>query len=151
MSANDIFNLVKLRAKTSIPLAAGQIEGLASRFRDMLVAQAVDVVQSNGCITGGFTQCVRIAGMAAAFNTRIANGGAWPHHNMHLHVGLANGSLVEYRSAAVQCCELIFDGLPVPEAGWLSFSETPGLGFEPTREKIAELAKRPGSRGAGKA
>ena len=31
--------------------------------------------------------------MAAAFNTRFANGGAWPHHNMHLHAGLANGLL----------------------------------------------------------
>lgn len=151
VSQNDIPNLVKLRAKTSIPLAAGQNEGLASRFRDMLAAQAVDVVQPNACITGGFTQCGRIAGMAAAFNTRFANGGAWPHHNMHLHAGLANGSLVEYHSVAVQCCELVFDGLPTPEEGWLALPETPGLGFEPNRAHIAELANRPGSRGAGKA
>lgn len=151
LSQNDIPNLVKLRAKTSIPLAAGQNEGLASRFRDMLVAQAVDVVQPNACISGGFTQCSRIAGMAAAFNTRFANGGAWPHHNMHLHAGLANGSLVEYHSVAVDCCKLAFDGLPDPTDGLLSLPETPGLGFEPNRERVAELARRPGSRGAGKA
>jgi L-alanine-DL-glutamate epimerase-like enolase superfamily enzyme len=151
VSQNDIPNLVKLRAKTSIPLAAGQNEGLSSRFRDLLVAQAVDVVQPNACITGGFTQCGRIAGMAAAFNTRFANGGAWPHHNMHLHAGLANGSLVEYHSVAVDCCKLVFDGLPEPTDGWLTLPETPGLGFEPNRERLAELAQRPGSRGAGKA
>lgn len=151
VSQNDIPNLVKLRAKTSIPLAAGQNEGLASRFRDMLVAQAVDVVQPNACITGGFTQCSRVAGMAAAFNTRFANGGAWPHHNMHLHAGLANGSLVEYHSVAVDCCKLVFDGLPEPTNGWLSLPETPGLGFEPNMERVRELAKRPGSRGVGKA
>jgi len=151
VSQNDIPNLVKLRNKTSIPLAAGQNEGLASRFRDLLVAQAVDVVQPNACITGGFTQCGRIAGMAAAFNTRFANGGAWPHHNMHLHAGLANGSLVEYHSVAVDCCKLVFDGLPEPSGGWLELPELPGLGFEPNRERIRELAKRPGSRGAGKA
>ena len=87
VSGNDIGNLVKLRAKTGIPLAAGQNEGLASRFRDLLVAQAVDVVQPNVCISGGFTQCLKIAGMAQAFGTRFANGGAWPHHNMHLHAG----------------------------------------------------------------
>lgn len=148
---NDIPNLQKLRAKTSIPLAAGQNEGLATRFRDLLVAQAVDVVQPNACISGGFTQCNRIAGMAAAFNTRFANGGAWPHHNMHLHAGLANGSLVEYHSVAVQCCELVFDELPKPEAGVLRLPEAPGLGFKPNPERLAELAKRPGSRGAGKA
>ena len=151
VAQNDIPNLVKLRNKTSIPLAAGQNEGLSSRFRDLLVAQAVDVVQPNACITGGYTQCNRIAGMAAAFNTRFANGGAWPHHNMHLHAGLANGSLVEYHSVAVECCKLVFDGLPEPKAGMLELPETPGLGFEPNRQRVAELASRPGSRGAGKA
>jgi L-alanine-DL-glutamate epimerase-like enolase superfamily enzyme len=151
VSHNDIPNLAKLRQKTSIPLAAGQNEGLASRFRDMLVAQAVDVVQPNACITGGFTVCQRIAGLAAAFNTCFANGGAWPHHNMHLHAGLANGSLVEYHSVAVQCCQLIFDDLPVPHDGMLDLPTRPGLGFAPNRERVAEFAKRPGSRGAGKA
>lgn len=151
VTQNDIPNLAKLRAKTAIPLAAGQNEGHASRFRDMLVAQAVDVVQPNACITGGFTQCARIAGMAAAFNTRFANGGAWPHHNMHLHAGLANGSLVEYHSVAVECCKQVFDGLPEPQAGVLNLPQAPGLGFAPNRERLRELAKRPGSRGAGKA
>ncbi|MDB5915330.1 MAG: mandelate racemase [Ramlibacter sp.] len=151
VAQNDIPMLVKLRGKTRIPLAAGQNEGLASRFRDMLVAQAVDVVQPNACISGGYTQCLRIAGMAAAFNTSFANGGAWPHHNMHLHAGLANGSLVEYHSVAVECCKLVFDDLPEPSGGVLTLPETPGLGFRPNRERIAELAKRPGSRGVGKA
>lgn len=151
VSQNDIPNLVKLRGKTRIPLAAGQNEGLASRFRDMLVAQAVDVVQPNACITGGYTQCLRIAGMAAAFNAQFANGGAWPHHNMHLHAGLANGSLVEYHSVAVEVCKQIFDDLPEPSQGMLALPDAPGLGFRPNRERIAELAKRPGSRGVGKA
>lgn len=151
VSQNDIPNMVKLRAQTRIPLAAGQNEGLASRFRDMLVAQAVDVVQPNACISGGYTQCLRIAGMAAAFNTQYANGGAWPHHNMHLHAGLANGSLVEYHSVAVEVCKQVFDGLPEPTQGMLALPEEPGLGFKPNRERVAELAKRPGSRGVGKA
>ena len=151
VSQNDIPNLVKLRARTRIPLAAGQNEGLASRFRDMLVAQAVDVVQPNACISGGYTQCLRIAGMAAAFNTHYANGGAWPHHNMHLHAGLANGSLVEYHSVAVDVCKLVFDGLPEPVDSVLQLPDLPGLGFQPNRDRVKELAKRPGSRGVGKA
>lgn len=151
VSQNDIPNLVKLRARTRIPLAAGQNEGLASRFRDLLVAQAVDVVQPNACISGGFTQCLRIAGMASAFNTHYANGGAWPHHNMHLHAGLANGSLVEYHSVAVDVCKLVFDGLPEPANGVLQLPDLPGLGFQPNRDRVKELARRPGSRGVGKA
>lgn len=151
VAQNDIPNLRKLRAATSIPLAAGQNEGLASRFRDLLVAQAVDVVQPNACISGGYTQCTRIAGMASAFNTRFANGGAWPHHNMHLHAGLADGSLVEYHSVAVDVCKLVFDDLPVPSEGVLTLPDRPGLGFKPNRDRLAELAKAPLSRGAGKA
>ena len=151
LADNDVRHLADLRQATSIPLAAGQNEGLASRFRDLLVAQAVDVVQPNACISGGYTQCLRIAGMAAAFGTRFANGGAWPHHNMHLHAGLANGSLVEYHSVAVDCCEQVFDGLARPRDGMLALPTTPGLGFLPNRERIAELARRPLSRGAGKA
>jgi len=151
VSQNDVPTLARLRAKTRMPLAAGQNEALASRFRDFLVAQAVDVVQPNACITGGFTQCQRIAGLAAAFNAQFANGGAWPHHNMHLHAGLANGTLVEYHSVAVECCKLVFDGLPEPQQGMLALPERPGLGFSPRRDRIAELARRPLSRGAGKA
>ena len=91
---NDVRQLAKLRQLTSIPLAAGQNEGLAWRFRDMLVHEAVDYLQPNVVIGGGFTQCVKIAGMAAAFNVPICNGGAWMHHNMHLHAGVANGTMV---------------------------------------------------------
>jgi len=35
--------------------------------------------------------------------------------------------------------------------GWLALPETPGLGFEPKAELVRELAKRPTSRGKGKA
>ncbi|GJL83178.1 MAG: mandelate racemase [marine bacterium B5-7] len=151
VSQNDVGNLVKLRGKTSIPLAGGQNEGLASRFRDFLVHGALDVIQANACIGGGFTQCLKIAGMAQAFNTRFANGGAWPHHNMHLHAALANGTLVEYHAAAVNICEQIFDDLAVPEAGTLQLPKTPGLGFSPNPAKVAEKARRPLSKGKGKA
>ncbi len=148
---NDVRLMADLRRQARIPIAAGQNEGLAFRFRDMLVAQAVDVIQPNVTISGGFTQCQRIAGMAAAFNVPVANGGAWPHHNMHLHAGLANGTLVEYHYVAVLCCREIFDGLADPVDGWLALPEAPGLGFAPRADAVRELAKRPTSRGKGKA
>lgn len=148
---NDVRHMADLRRQTRIPIAAGQNEGLAFRFRDMLVAQAVDVIQPNVTIGGGFTQCQKIAGMAAAFNVPVANGGAWPHHNMHLHAGLANGTLVEYHYVAVLCCREIFAGLADPVDGWLELPQTPGLGFEPRADAVRELAKRPTSHGKGKA
>ena len=148
---NDIPSLLALKRDTRIPLAAGQNEGLAWRFRDLMVSRAVDLVQPNVVISGGFTQCVKIAGMASAFNVPIANGGAWAHHNMHLHGGLAHGGLVEYHYPAVKACEAIYGPLPSPVDGWLALSETPGLGIEPKADLVRELAKRPTSRGKGKA
>lgn len=150
VTQNDVRAMAELRRQTTIPLACGQNEGLAFRFRDLMVAGAVDVVQPNATITGGFTQCARIAGMASAFNVAFANGGAWPFHNMHLHGGLANGWLVEHHYVAVKCCKEIFDGLPEPEDGWLALPQAPGLGFAPNPDRLKELAARPTSGGHGK-
>ena len=80
----------------------------------------------------------------------IENGGAWPFHNMHLHAGLANGGMVEYHYLAVELCRQLYKGLPEPEAGWLTLPETPGLGFEPDRDRIREIAKLPLSGGNAK-
>ena len=148
---NDIGSLLKLKAQTRIPLAAGQNEGLAWRFRDLISSGAVDIIQPNVVIGGGYTQCVRIAAIASAYNLPMANGGAWAHHNMHLHAGLANGGLVEYHVPAVKVCEAICGPLPAPVDGWLELPEAPGLGFEPDKDRVAELAKLPTSHGKGKA
>ena len=150
ITQNDVRLLADLRSRVGIPIAAGQNEGLAWRFRDLLLNRAVDVLQPNVVIGGGFTQCARIAGMAAAFNVPIANGGAWPFHNMHLHAGLANGGLVEYHYPAVEACRAVYRDLPQPKDGWLDLPERPGLGFEPDEDALREIAKRPTARGRGK-
>ncbi|MBN9083083.1 MAG: mandelate racemase [Rhizobiales bacterium 62-17] len=151
LTQNDVRQMAELRRRTRIPLACGQNEGLAFRFRDLLVHQAADVLQPNVAITGGYSQCLKIAGMAQAFNVPIDNGGAWPFHNMHLHAGVANGGLVEYHYVAVALLRQIYDGLPEPEDGWLTLPETPGLGFEPNVERVKDIARRPLSGGKGKA
>lgn len=151
LTQNDVRQMAELRRRTRIPLAAGQNEGLAFRFRDLLVAQAVDVLQPNVTISGGYSQCLKVAGLAQAFNVPIDNGGAWPFHNMHLHAGVGNGGLVEYHYVAVQMLSQVFDDLPVPDGGWLTLPESPGLGFSPNAARVRELAKRPLSAGKGKA
>ncbi len=137
---NDVALLAQMRSRTSIPLSAGQNEGLAGKFKDLLVHGAVDVVQPNVIITGGITQCLRIAGMAAGFNVPISNGGGCPFHNMHLQAGAANGTIVEYQVNAVGACKAFFDDLPEPVDGWLALPEAPGLGLKPNRDRVRELS-----------
>lgn len=151
ITQNDVASMAQLRRRTSIPLAAGQNEGLLFRFRDLLAGAAVDVLQPNVAISGGYTQCVKAAALAQAYNVPIDNGGAWPFHNMHLHAGVMNGGMVEYHHVAVELLKQVFDDLPVPVDGWLELPETPGLGFSPNPDRVRELSKRPLSAGRGKA
>ena len=137
---NDVNLLAKLRQKTSIPLSAGQNEGLAYRFRDFLVSQAVDVIQPNVIITGGITQCLRIAGMASAFNVLISNGGGAPLHNGHFQAGVTNGTAVEYQYNAVAACDVLYGVKPVHENGCMVLSEDPGFGLQPKEEVIKYAA-----------
>ena len=150
LTQNDALLMAELRRQTGMRLACGQNEGLLFRFRDLLLNQAIDYAQPNVVITGGYTQCAKIAGLAAAFNVSIANGGAWSFHNMHLQAGVANGTLVEHHYLAVELCRQIFIGLPEPDSGWLTLPDTPGLGFEINRDAVRELAKLPLSQGRGK-
>ena len=149
LTQNDAAQMAELR-RSGIPLACGQNEGLLFRFRDLLLAKAVDVLQPNVAIGGGITQCLKVAGLAAAFNVPIDNGGAWPFHNMHLHAGLAHGGMVEYHFLAVELMRQLYRGLPVPEQGFLALPSAPGLGFEPDRDAIREIAKLPLSQGNAK-
>jgi L-rhamnonate dehydratase len=150
LTQNDVPGMAQLRRATGLALACGQNEGLAFRFRDLLTAQAIDYAQPNVAITGGFTQCAKIAGMAQAFNVPVANGGAWGFHNMHLQAGVANGTLVEHHYLAVELCKQIYRGLPEPVDGFFAMSDKPGLGFEPDRDAIREIAKLPLSQGRSK-
>jgi L-rhamnonate dehydratase len=150
LTQNDALQMATLRRQTGMALACGQNEGLLFRFRDLLINQAIDYAQPNVTITGGFTQCVKVAALAAAFNVSIANGGAWPFHNMHLQAGLANGTLVELHYLAVELCKQIYTDLPTAKDGFLTLPEAPGLGFALNRDAVRELAKLPLSQGSGK-
>jgi L-alanine-DL-glutamate epimerase-like enolase superfamily enzyme len=135
---NDIPLMVDMRGRTEIPIAAGQFEGLASRFRDMLLAGAVNMLQPSTIVGGGITQCVRIAGLAAAFNMPVHNGGGAPLHNMHLQAGVANGTDVENQLNSTTATCTIFIDPPTPEDGWLTLPTAPGLGLRPNRDAIKE-------------
>ncbi len=141
VTQNDIAAMADLRRRTGMAVAAGQNEGLAFRFRDMLAAGAVDYIQPNVVISGGYTQCVRIAGLASAFNRPITNGGAFPLQNMHLHAGLANGGRVEWHLQTVALMHRLYENFPQPEQGYLALPSTPGLGFEPDTELLRALRR----------
>jgi L-alanine-DL-glutamate epimerase-like enolase superfamily enzyme len=139
---NDAALLADLRRHTSIPLAAGQNEGHRFRHRELIANHAIDVAQPNVCSVGGYTEAVKVAALAQAFNLPIANGGGWPHHNMHLQAGMSNGWRVEFHFEMWGVGDLIYKEPPAPEQGWVKLPETPGLGLEPRWDALKEFEEK---------
>jgi len=142
---NDARLLASLRRHTSIPISAGQNEGHKWRILELLLHEAVDIVQPNVVFVGGFTEALKVAAMAQAFNLPVANGGGWPHLNAHLMAGVANGYRVEFHVPMWAASEQIFRNPPRPDRGTVTLPDIPGLGLQPnddvlrdTRETDAE-------------
>lgn len=135
---NDARLLANLRRQTRIPISAGQNEGHKWRHRELLVHEAVDILQPNVVYVGGYTEALKVAAMAQSYNVPIANGGGWPHHNMHLIAGVANGWRVEFHVPMWVTGEMIFKETPKPVKGSVTLSEQPGLGLEPNDEALQE-------------
>ena len=135
---NDARLLANLRRETRIPISAGQNEGHKWRLRELLVHEAVDILQPNVVYVGGYTEAVKAAAMAQAFNKPIANGGGWPHHNMHLIAAVANGWRVEFHVPMWVTGEMIYRDPPKPSRGTITLTERPGLGLEPNEDALRD-------------
>lgn len=136
--ANDVRLLAELRRCTAIPIAAGQHEGHRWRHRDLIVGGAVDIVQPNVAYVGGFSEGLKVAHLAQAFNLPVATGGGWPHINAHLIAAVLNGWRVEYHLPMQLAGEAIFVDPPAAVDGWVTLPERPGLGLEPNEAALQE-------------
>jgi L-alanine-DL-glutamate epimerase-like enolase superfamily enzyme len=149
IAQNDVRLMAELRRRTGIRLAAGQNEALSFRFRDMLLAEAIDYAQPNVMVGGGYTQAIKIAGMAQAFNIGIESGGAGALQNMHLHAAVANGGHVEWHLPWMLLNRKIYPNMPEPKAGMLALPTAPGLGFEADPAAIREYGRAATAGGGG--
>ncbi|MDP2948044.1 MAG: mandelate racemase/muconate lactonizing enzyme family protein [Chloroflexota bacterium] len=139
--ANDPRTLAALRKQTTIPLAANP-SGFRVAYRELLLQEAVDIVQPN-VATIGYTESIAVANMAQAFNVPICNGNGSGPHNIHLQAGMPNGWLLEFHYHNWQTYEAIFQDTPRPSKGWTAPLNRPGLGLDPKVGVIKEFRKLP--------
>jgi D-galactarolactone cycloisomerase len=140
----DIDAYVALRPKLTVPLAAGENEFGTQGFREILRAGAVDIAQPDACRTGGITESMRIARMAAEHGVRIA-----PHTwsdavaliaNAHVVAAIPHGVTVEVdQTGNPSIDELLSEPLRI-EDGLLHLPDGPGLGIELNQATIDRLA-----------
>ncbi|MBI2176804.1 MAG: mandelate racemase/muconate lactonizing enzyme family protein [Candidatus Tectomicrobia bacterium] len=135
VAGNDVKDLVQLRASTTIPIAAGQQEGMRWRHRDLIAGGAVDIAQPDVVFVGGYTEGVKVAHLAQAYNLPIATHG-WPHLNMHLAGAVSNGWRMEYHLEPAGLDAMLFKDPPVPERGVMRIPDKPGLGLDFNEERV---------------
>lgn len=126
--ANDVPGLARLSRSTDIPLATGEHEYLKYGVRGLLLAEAADIVQVDGARGGGYTEMIKIAAMTQARNVKFA-----PHamENIQVHlVSMAPNALFLERLMKFEgITAKVFADAPVPEDGYLTIPDLPGLGL----------------------
>jgi D-galactarolactone cycloisomerase len=127
--ADDIPGLRRFRMATDIPLATGEHEYTKYGVRDLLLAEAADIVQVDGTRAGGYTEMLKIAALTQAWNVRFAPHGM-EHMHLHLVAACANGAFLERLLMFEDITNAVFKDAPVPVDGIMTIPDKPGLGLD---------------------
>jgi L-alanine-DL-glutamate epimerase-like enolase superfamily enzyme len=127
--ADDIPGLARFKRGTDIPLATGEHEYTKYGVRDLILAEAVDIVQVDGARAGGYTEMLKIAALTEAWNLKLA-----PHAMEHIHIHLVaaapNGLFLERLRLFEELTAATFVNAPQPVNGFIHIPDLPGLGLE---------------------
>ncbi|HET7767194.1 MAG TPA: mandelate racemase/muconate lactonizing enzyme family protein [Chloroflexota bacterium] len=110
------------------PVASGENEFTRWGFRDLIEAEAVDIVQADPRTCGGFTEWVKIAALASAYHLKMAPHGG-PHVGAHCVGAVGNGLIVESYVHSIQGHLNEFVEAPDIRDGVVRLPERPGLGL----------------------
>ncbi len=139
--ADDIPGLARFKRGTDIPLGTGEHEYTKYGVRDLVLAEAVDIVQIDGARAGGYTEMLKIAAITQAWNLRFA-----PHAMEHIHSHLVsaapNGLFLERLAIFEDITENIYLRAPAVERGYLHIPDAPGLGLTLNMDFIRDNDER---------
>lgn len=128
----------KLNAASGVPLATGEHVYTRWQVKELLVADAIDVVQTDPDWTGGITELVKICALASAFEATVVAHG----HSLlaALHVAGAQPPstvpYVEYLFRSQARKQAFHKPVYTPESGDIRLPDLPGLGLVLDEDKI---------------
>ena len=138
----NIAALLKVRESVNIPICEGERQYTRFGFRDMIAAQAVDMIMPDVVRCGGIAETKKIAAMAESYYMQVS-----PHNpnspvstlaSLHVMANIPNGLLLEYvddESDPPWRYDLLSDP-PVVEQGYLRLPTKPGLGTELVMKEV---------------
>jgi L-alanine-DL-glutamate epimerase-like enolase superfamily enzyme len=141
--ADDRRELKLLAQKTSIPLSAGESELTSYACRALLEEQAIEILQFDCTMMGGFTEGRKLAALCELNHVQVA-----PHHDcfIHAHIvaaspaGLIVESFTDPERDPLQA--ELFEDPPRISGGVLTLKEQPGLGLTLSEAALKKFGQR---------
>ena len=129
---DDLEGHKRLAAMTAIPLATGENEYTKYGFRDIINTGAVPILNADACIMGGYTEFMKVAALAQAYDIDIAPHGPQEAH-IHLMAAIPNALIFEYYPDETNplATQLYNEPLKLNNDGTVSPPDRPGHGFWP--------------------
>lgn len=145
VAPENLDGYAKLAQALDIPIAGGESEFNRWAFKELLVRQAIDIIQPDLGRAGGFTEARRIAALCSAFDVPVA-----PHTGASSAVSVAaslqwaaalpNFLIFEYMYPPNPLREeLLTEPLPPMQGGQVAVPQKPGLGIEIDEKALARF------------
>ena len=145
VSSDDRKGLAEVRATSSIPIAAGESEFTRFDFAELLDRRAIDVLQPDLAITGGFSEGLKIAALAESHRLELAP------HCWGSAISFSAGLTLAFASSAGVFMEVPMGGNPLLREmasidlelkdGALAPPAGPGWGVEPDPDFVMRFAQ----------
>jgi L-alanine-DL-glutamate epimerase-like enolase superfamily enzyme len=133
---NDLRAMRDVRFAAGVPVCAGQSEYSAAGCGELIVQGAVDVCNFDSSWSGGATEWRRVAGIAHAFDVRMAHHEE-PQIAAHLLASIPHGTFVEcFHPDRDPIWWNLVANRPRLEDGSIQLSDAPGLGWELDEEYL---------------
>lgn len=134
---NDRRGMRDVRLAGAMPVCAGQSEFSAGGCRDLFEAAAVDFCNFDSSWSGGPTEWRRVAGMATAYDVRMAHHEE-PQIAAHLLASISHGTYLEnFHPQRDPIWHNLVANRPALSEGRLRLPQGPGLGWELDEDYIA--------------
>jgi L-alanine-DL-glutamate epimerase-like enolase superfamily enzyme len=146
---DNIEALRRVTEASPVPICCGENHYTRHGLRQMIVQQAVDVVQPDIPKVGGLLEAKKIADLADIYYIPLAA------HNVcspvgtlaacHACAGMRNFTTIEFHAQDIPWWDdLALGGAPLIQGGYITLPEAPGLGLE-LNEEVARAHLAPGS------
>lgn len=141
--ADDRRMLKLLSQRTKIPLSAGESELTSYGCRSLLEEQAIQILQFDVTMFGGFTEGRKMAALCEMNHVQVT-----PHHDCFIHAQLVASTPAGCFVEAFTDPERdpmqaeLFENAPTIRDGWIALNDAPGLGLTLNESTVARYGTR---------